>query len=446
MTELFDLSAARAADRVRRREISPVELVHALLGRIDALDPAIQAWERVDREGALSAARLREREAAEGVAGPLHGVPVGLKDIIRAAGLPTTNGSPLFRDFVADRDATVVARLRRAGAIILGKTVATQFAYGEPPRTRNPWNLERTPGGSSSGSAASVAARMVPAALGTQTKGSNLKPAAYCGVVGLKPTYGRVSRHGVTPLSWSLDHVGIIVRTVEDAALFLPVLAGRDQLDPTTSDAPLADCPKAARERSEAPRLGLVVDYLERSQPEVAANLKEVAHRFERAGAEVREVRQPQSMRDILAIHAIMLYVEAAAVHSRLLAEHPEGYDGWVRTRVQVGQLVPAAAYVHAQRLRRRLRPRMEQMFEDLDCLLTPTVPAEAPDTSSIGDSSLTAAWTLFGFPSITLPSGLSRHRLPLGIQLVARAFREDTLLSVAAWCESVLDPLPEPC
>ena len=265
--------------------------MEALLERIEAVEPDIQAWETVDREGALAAAHEAEREAGE-AGGPLHGVPLAAKDIFFTAGMRTTSGSPIFKDFVPGYDATSVARLRQAGAIILGKAVTVQFAHHDPPRTRNPWKLERTPGGSSSGSAAAVAARMIPAALGSQTGGSVLRPAAFCGVTGLKPTYGRVSRYGVTPNSWSLDHVGIIARSVEDTALLLQAIAGPDPNDPTAAPVAVGDYVAAARKET-VPRVGLVTDYLDRADPEVAAHGRDVATRLERAGAEVRELRLP---------------------------------------------------------------------------------------------------------------------------------------------------------
>lgn len=445
MMELFELSAAEAARRIRQREVSPVELVEALLRQIDTLDPELKAWERVDREGALAAARRCELEAGQSETGPLHGVPLGVKDIFHVAGLPTTSGSPIFRDFIPDHDAASVARLKQAGAIVLGKTVTVQFAHFDPPPTRNPWNHNRTPGGSSSGSAAATAARMVPAALGSQTGGSVLRPAAYCGVVGLKPTFGRISRYGVMPDSWSLDHVGFLARTVEDAALLLQVTAGHDPLDPASSHVPPGDYLQAVSRKGRAPRLGFVRDEEGRAEPELAAHLREVAARFERAGAEVREVRMPRPMEQMLALRSLICEVEMADVHAHLLRERPEGYAPLVRALVEVGQLIPGVAYIHAQRLRRQIRPQVEKLLEGVDCLLMPSASGVAPDPSTTGDNWFQSLWSLLGHPTISLPSGLSRERLPLAIQLVAPSFREDTLLSVAAWAESVLGPMPSP-
>ena len=242
----------------------------------------------VDGDGALAAARCCEQGIGKAETGPLYGVPIGVKDIFHTAGLLTTCGSPIFQNRISPCDATSVARLREAGAIVLGKTVTVQFAHFDPPPTCNPWNHSRTPGGSSSGSAAAVASRMVPAALGSQTGGSILRPAAYCGTVGLKPTYGRVSRFGVAPASWSLDHIGPLTRTVEDAALLLQVMAGHDPKDQASAQVPVGDYIQAARRKDRAPRLGLVLDEEGRAQPGSSTS---EANRgtFRASGAEIRE-------------------------------------------------------------------------------------------------------------------------------------------------------------
>src|SRR5215471_9502835 len=236
MTVPYTLTIAAAAEQIRSRQLSPIDLVQSCLTRIDQLEPRLQAWVTVDRDGALAVARQCADDIQRGqYRGPLHGIPVALKDIFYTKGLKTTAGSPIYEHFVPDYDATSVQKLREAGAILLGKAQTTEFAATKPSPTRNPWNLEHTPGGSSSGSAAAVAASMCPAALGSQTYGSTIRPAAYCGCVGLKPTYGRVSAHGLFALCWNLDHVGLFTRTVRDAAILLYALAGDDPLDPACS-------------------------------------------------------------------------------------------------------------------------------------------------------------------------------------------------------------------
>ncbi len=447
MAELHEVTATEAAERIRRRQLSPVEVVQALLARIERLEPELCAWVTLDAEGALAAARGAEKMAARRDAelGPLHGVPVGLKDIYYTKGLRTTACFPPLADFVPDRDAVSVARLRAAGAIVLGKTVTTQFAYSDPPPTKNPWRADRTPGGSSSGSAAAVAARMVPLAIGSQTAGSILRPAAYCGVVGLKPTYGRVSRRDVMPLAWSLDHVGPIARSVADVALTLQAIAGHDPADPGSARRAVPNFRAALGVRARPPRLGLLPEFLERAQSEVRAHGERVARRLAEAGASVRELRLPASVELFLAVHRVTMQAEAAAVHRLGIARWADQYRPRIRAEAMVGQLIPAPAYLHAQRLRRRLRQAIEPLFDGLDGLLLPTASNVAPAPDTTGDPSFQAPWSLMGLPSISLPSGLSADGLPFGAQLVGSRFAERRLLRTAAWCESTFDFQAQP-
>ena len=297
MAEPFELSAVEAAAEIRRGRLSPVTLAESLLNRIDALDADLRAWVTIDRDEVLETARQREIAAAwGGELGPLHGVPVGLKDIFYTAGMLTACGSRVYGDFVPEYDATSVTKIKDAGGIVLGKSVTTEFATSDPSPTRNPWRLEHTPGGSSSGSAAAVAARMVPAALGSQTGGSTCRPAAYNGIVGLKPSYGRISRYGVVPVSWSLDHVGILTRTVADAALMLTALSGEDDHDPGTLRRPTPDFSQQMHEfaAGQPPRIGLLREYYEDyATPEIWAHTEAVGHRLAQAGAEVVELPLP---------------------------------------------------------------------------------------------------------------------------------------------------------
>ena len=445
VAELHDLSACEAVERLVQREVSPVELLEALLRRIDALEGDLHAWALLDRERALAAARRSESELFGGRPGPLEGLPLGIKDIYSTAGVPTEANSPLLKGFVPDEDAPAVGRLREAGAIILGKTVTTQFADGDPAATRNPWNRDRTPGGSSSGSAAAVAARMVPAALGSQTAGSVLRPAAYCGVVGLKPTFGRISRRNVFPFAWSLDTMGVLARSVRDTALLLQVLAGYDPADSGSEDRPVDDY-RAAADSPRAPRLGLIREYLEQSESDVGEHLREVARRLERAGAEVREVAFPGELDLALACHHVIQNAEAGELHARLHGEHPDGFLPRLRAAIEVGQLVPGYAYVRAQRWRRRFRMGFDELLGGLDALLLPTASNVAPDLSTTGDTSFQAVITMLGLPAITLPTGLNADGLPFGTQLVGRAWDEAGLLSAASWCEQEVEPLTAPC
>src|SRR5882724_7186803 len=284
LVSLHTLDAIDAARAIREKVLSPVDLVEALLERIERIDGRLQAWVLVDHDGARRAARQAADEAARGTfRGPLHGVPFGAKDIFYSAGLRTEVGSKTMAGFVPDHDATSVARLKAAGAILLGKLHTTEFATSDPAPTRNPWNVACTPGGSSSGSAAAVAARMVPLALGTQTIGSNVRPASYCGLVGLKPTFGRISTRGVMPLSYSQDHVGLMARTVEDIALSLGVAAGHDRDDPSSSRTPVPDYLAAITHR-RAPRIGVLRELYEVATPEVAGITGQAVNRLARAG------------------------------------------------------------------------------------------------------------------------------------------------------------------
>jgi aspartyl-tRNA(Asn)/glutamyl-tRNA(Gln) amidotransferase subunit A len=444
--QLYELGAAEAVALMRRGELSPVELTQTLLDRIAETDPRVQAWETLDADGELAAARsLEDRRQERLPRSTLFGLPVGIKDVFDVRALPTTANFDPYRDRVAPEDSGVVRHLREAGAIILGKTVTVQFACGrDSPKTRNPWDLERTPGGSSSGSGAAVAARQVPAAIGTQTGGSTLRPAAYCGVVAIKPTFGRLSRTGLLPVSWSLDHPGIIVRSVADAALLLQALARHDPADPFSARQGPEDFVGAAQP-GPPPRLGLVRDLLDRADPPVRRAAEAAAERLVDAGAEVREVHLPVSMDQILAVHFLHQMTEVAAVHAEQYATLAEHYTPGLRSNIEVGQLLPGAAYVQATRLRRRFRGPMLELAESVDGLVAPTARNLPPDRSSTGDPSFQSVWTLFGLPNMSLPTGLSPERLPHAIQIVGRPFEERRLLQVAAWCEARFDPLPSP-
>ena len=443
MTALHTMGVATVAELVRRREISPVEVVEACLARLETLEPKLQAWVTVDRHGALAAAKQCEQAVQRGdMVGRLAGVPVGLKDIIYTAGLRTAAGSRVYANFVPTYDATVTVRLQQAGAVILGKTVTTEFATADPSPTRNPWNIEHTPGGSSSGSAASVAARIVPAALGSQTGGSTLRPASYCGIVGLKPTYGRISRYGVIPVSWCLDHVGILVRSVQDAALVLQAIAGHDIHDTSSLAQPVGDYSQAVQQADTPPRLGLVREFFyDHADAEMQQHTTATVERLARTGASVREVTLPASFATVLAAHRIIMKVEAAAFHADMFSSQREQYGPRLRETIEMGLVIPSVAYLRAQRLRRLFQQEVPQMFKDVDVLVTPSTLTPAPrDLNTTGDARFQSPWTHAGVPTITLPSGLSQTGMPLGFQLIAPALEEERLLRAARWCEAALN------
>ncbi|MGH2404391.1 MAG: amidase [bacterium] len=443
---LHTLTVTELAARIRAGELSPVAVVEACLARIQDVERAVKAWVRIDESVALDAARLLESEARAGrFRGPLHGIPVGLKDIYHVAGMVTTSGASAFAHEQPLTDADAVARLKQAGAIVLGKTTTTEFAYLDPTVTRNPWNLEHTPGGSSSGSAAAVAARMVPVALGSQTVGSTLRPAAYCGIVGLKPTHGRISTTGATPLAWSLDHAGIFTRSVEDAALMLSVLADGESTSGPRAMLPPVDYVDAVRSEMRPPRLGLVRDlYRDRASPQVKANMDEATAIFSQAGAIVEETALPPAAAAIHDAGQLVMRVEAATFHAERFARHADSYRPKIRGLIEAGLTTFATKYVSAQQSRQRFREEMSPIFRRYDALLMPVVPAAAPKgLSTTGDPFFCAPWSFAGVPSIAVPSGVSDDGLPLAIQLVTATFAEDRLLAVARWCESTLPLMP---
>jgi aspartyl-tRNA(Asn)/glutamyl-tRNA(Gln) amidotransferase subunit A len=420
------IEAVAAREAIKNGTLSPVALVDACLARIRALDPKIEAWIHVDETGARTQAALREEEAKSGkLRGPLHGIPVGIKDIFDVEGMPTTAGAAAWAHRRPMQDARSVQMLRNKGAIILGKTHTTQFAFRDPAPTRNPWNVEHTPGGSSSGSAAAVAARMVPLALGSQTVGSVLRPAAYCGVVGYKPAHGLISTEGVVPLAWSLDHVGVFARSVADVRLVLEAYGVQHEVGIAVH---------------RPARLAIAPELLARAEPDVAASVQAAARAFAAAGASVDEVKLPASFAEIHEAGQMILESEAAAYHEPSFAKHSAEYGEGIRAMVQTGLTRPAAAYVRADRTRRRFREEAARVLASYDALISPTAPALPPrGLTWTGDASLCAPWSSAGFPSISLPTGVAASGLPNAVQLVAVPERNEILLHFAAWCEEVL-------
>ena len=434
-----ELTASEAARAIAERKLTAVELAEACLNRIEALDDRLLAWVYVDRETVLANARAADDAVTEGQPlGPLHGVPIGMKDIYYTAGIPTRAGSEVYKDFVPDHDAASLTLLKRAGALMLGKAVTTEFACLDPSPTFNPWNAAHTPGGSSSGSAVAVASRMCPAALGSQTVGSVLRPAAYNGIVGFKPTFGRVSRRGVVPVSWNLDTVGWLVRTVEDAALLLQVMAGPDQDDPVSSRQPVGDYLSAIREPTP-PRIGLLRRYFyEKADAETRRHLDAVAEQLGQAGAEIEELPMPDSIEDAYDDQRLIMSVEAAAFHEPMYRQQAEDYQPKLRAMLADGLEVDGILYARALERRRQFIDDMEQLSQRCDVMLTPATPAPSQaDRTNTGDPAFQGPWTSCGLPAIALPSGLAESGLPLGIQMVASPFAEARLLAAAAWCES---------
>lgn len=453
MSELHWLSATEAAAAIASRRLSPVELMDALLSRIGRLDGRLNAFIRLDADAARAAARAAEAEIPAGRSrGPLHGVPVGIKDIIDVAGLPTTCHSKILLDNIAQMDAVAVSRLRGAGAIVVGKLSTHEFAIGGPsfdlpfPPARNPWNPEHHPGGSSSGSGAGVAAGFFPLALGTDTGGSVRNPASVCGIVGLKPTYGLVSRRGVFPLSFTLDHVGPMTRTVADNALLLDVIAGHDPADPGSAPGPAGRYGRLLDRGIEGLRIGYVRHFHETdipADPEVAAALEDVARALGEEGARIQPVTLP-SLNEFAAVNRVILNSEAWSIHAPWLRTRPGDYGQLARRRLMAGAFVAAGDYVGAQRRRREMIASVEDAFHDVDILLC----ASSMDPASrIEDARATAdtyprqartPFNVTGHPALAMMSGLSRGGLPLSVQFVGRYFEEATVLRAAAAWERI--------
>ncbi|HKG26464.1 MAG TPA: amidase, partial [Thermomicrobiales bacterium] len=456
--ELADLSLVEVADRIESRELSPVKATRAALDRIEALDGTLNAFVTVLAGRALAEAKEAERTiAAGGYRGPLHGVPVSVKDLFFTEGIRTTAGSRVLADHVPDEDATIVRRLRQAGAIVVGKTNMLEFAYatvhpdyGPSP---NPWDLQRSSSGSSSGSAVAVAAGMGYGSIGSDTGGSIRLPASYCGIVGLKPTYGRVSRHGAVPVSWSCDHVGPMTRTVADCAALLGVIAGEDKRDPSSGRVPVPHYLGALGDGVAGKRVGIADAYLRQNvDGEVVRAVETAVAQFERLGAQVVEVTLPPPAEAVPALIAI-LTPEATVYHLPWLRQRPDDYTQAVRERLELGAITPAVSYIQAQRLRRRIADDFLAAMEGVDVLAMPTGPTAATPlegdlvTSDEADPALLASlinftgpFDLTGFPAVSIPCGFTDGGLPIGLQLVGKPYAEASLLAVANAYEQATD------
>ena len=452
-SEPHDQSIAELGRRLRTGELSPVTLTEALLARIADLDGALGAFQLVSADRALAAARGAEATLAAGHdLGPLHGIPYAVKDLFDVDGLPTTAGTHLLGDNIADADASVVARLARAGMILLGKTKTVQFAYGgagvnhDLGTPHNPWNrVHHLPGGSSSGSAVSVAAGLAPAALGTDTGGSVRIPAALCGITGLKTTVGQVSRAGVYPLSWSLDSVGPLARSVEDAALVYQAMQGPDAGDDTTHGRPLQDVMTGLGDGVEGLRIGIAETvFWDDAHPEVAAAVRTAAEGFESLGAHVRSMDFPVAA-DALALNpsGLVIAAEAYTVNRRFIDEHYDELDPVVASRMVKGRDVSAADYLQATLDWKRLRLEAVHQLRDVDAILCPTTPVPACTLADAdGDMETymrrnvmylrnTAIGNILDLCGLSVPCGLTGDGLPIGLMIYGRPFHEDTVLRI---------------
>ena len=446
---MTDLTIADASDLLRRKQISPVELTHACLERIEQLNPSINAFITVMHDSALAEARAAEAEINAGHwRGPIHGIPVGLKDLIDTAGVKTTCGSALFAERIPTEDAHVVQLLKSAGAILIGKQNLQEFAYGGTSTSsyfgpvHNPWNLERIAGGSSGGSAAAVATGMCFGAIGTDTGGSVREPAAFCGIVGLKPTYGRVSTRGVFPLSTSLDHVGPFCRNVTDTAILLQAIAGYDKSDPFSVDWPVDSYTPELHANS---RLGIVRrPYFDGLNPDVASAMDAALKQIDNLATDVLDIELPLTP---TAVQGPEVY----AVHAKHFANSPELYGRWIQERLKQAAKVDTVAYVEARQQLDRVRRAIDDVFAEVDFLITPTTPVPpitidealhmSPDPAGELWLRNTRPFNAYALPTISIPCGFTKDGLPIGLQIAGPRFGEAPLLSFAFAFEQSTSP-----
>lgn len=451
MNELIELTISEAAHLLSTHSISSTELVEETLSQIDLTESIVHAYVRVFAEDARKAAKEADKDLVQGnYRGALHGIPIAVKDNMYFKGIPTEAGSKVMAGFIPDYDATVVRRLRDAGAILIGKTVCHEFALGvnEPP-TRNPYNLGCYPGGSSAGSGVSVAIRSAYGSLGSDTGGSIRIPAALNGIVGLKPTYGRVSSKGVFPLAWSLDHVGPITRIIEDCALMLQVIAGYDHHDPYSINHPVPDYRAELKAGVKSKRIGIERSYYFYNGviEDVRIAVDNVIAEYEQQGAIIVDVSIPELEYTVETLLTIMLS-EAGTYHQQMLKEHTTRYDPATRSMLQLGELIPATQYLTAQRARALFRSAMINVFKvhQLDAMLWPTTPLPTVPLNDLaterrdkaGETPMqsyihhTFSANLTGQPAISVPCGMTSSGLPIGYQLIGKPFAEATLFRLA--------------
>ncbi|MFO7665086.1 MAG: amidase [Desulfobacterales bacterium] len=436
---IYTLSLLEAAYAIRNGTLSSEEVTCALLKRIQAYENRVQAFQWIDFDRALGLSRHADEIQKSGAPlSSLHGIGVGIKDIIETRNIPTTMGSAVHEGFVPERSAAVVLSLESAGAFVLGKTVTSEFAFFTPGKTRNPWNPDHTPGGSSSGSAAAVAMGFVSAAIGTQTNGSVIRPAAFCGVVGYKPTAGLIPLEGIHPFSPSLDQVGVFARSVPDVALLAAVLRSKDSVSAESSNPVMPSDPKPVL---YPPRIAAVRSPVWlRAEEYARKHFMSVVERLGEAGAEVEEVELPEPFSDAHAIHRVIMYAEGAKTFATLQKDNRSLISGRLNGLIDEGLLIEKDDLEKALARKENLSVEMDDFMEKFDAVITlPATGEAAQDLTQTGDPVFCTIWSLCGVPAVTIPAGEGPKRLPLGLQITGKRYADDKLLSVAEWCDKVI-------
>lgn len=435
MTKLWTIR--ETSEEIKAGRLTPVDLLEQCLEQIDRYESRVRAWVLVDRERAMEDAKALTTELSKGNhRGPLHGIPLGVKDIIDVFDWPTACGSKLWTNSIARQDADVVARLRQAGAVFVGKTVTTQYASFDPPPTRNPWNLQRTPGGSSSGSAAAVACGMCLGALATQTGGSITRPASYCGVASFKPSYRTVSTDGVLPLADSMDHVGAMASGVWDLAFLSQTMGCMKFRD---------DLLCGWNANNESPKLGRFRGLFEElADPEVRDFMEVTCQKLQNAGATIKNLTLPAGFATILENHRTVMAVEAAKYHELRLRRHPDDYGPCITQLLQEGLACPATRYARCKEDQSQLNLELMRLFVTLDGILTPATTCPAPDAATTGNPAFNSPWSYTGYPTVSIPAAFSKAGLPLALQLIGTQYVEQPVFQAATWCEQILGWQPK--
>ncbi|GAB4379201.1 MAG: amidase [Elainellaceae cyanobacterium] len=435
------LTATHILDRIQQGKLSSVESVRTCLDRIAEREPIVQAWECLEPDYALEQAKHHDLvQSQQQPIGALHGIPIAIKDTFATRDLPTGWGTSIHAGQQLGFDAAVIARLRAAGAVIMGKTVTTEYAMARAGKTRNPHHPKHTPGASSSGSAAAVADGMVPLAIGTQTVGSILRPAAYCGIFGFKPSFGLISRYGALPSSRDLDHVGLFARSVADIALLLEVLAGADGRDPDCYGY-LPACPANLFNRSQPPRLALIFGpYVNQLQPEAKNALENSATALRKAGATITEITLPSSFDDYFDHVQVLASVGMAAHHGADFDRHADQMSAKLRQIIEQGRIMPSLTYAATRQTVVEYSQMLTKLFCDVDAILTPVTTGTAPyGLENTGSPIFCALWTLCGLPAVNIPVGYGSNGLPLGVQLVGQRGQDWQVLAIAQWIRTYL-------